>query len=1203
MKLSAAKIASQLCSQLVSRPQSDEFPDLGKYFEGGGSVCALARKGVAGLVSEYGLEVDEAQALALRLNGLATWLLRDFIEKQLTCTVSTPKHLRHGLLALVDGPNYRDLFGPNFAGMCPADAIEAIHSPVAYAVWLKRWSEQRLLPAGTAYPLKARRVDLDKLKIDPAAVYGVVSSVEVVSSVLEVSINASLQNIPDLDLDLELSKRRYPNGLPFHHPWTTLDEFTRDLGMSVGGVVRLCDPGFPYFLRPLEWGETSRHGLTQSARLSPGVRKIMTEQAHFPHKESENKAYFRDNFGLHGLEELNLDQAYFFNQHTKLTQAGLEALLSVELYAPTPSPHAPDVIVKPGIAGSVFINNGAAENSMKIDYRALVNANRITEISSAGDNPRFDKIDRLNRKIRLDNALQLPSHETDALLSAIIRAESTEKEPSNYWITEATLRALGLFQMLRENYQCTAEEFAVFMDCISIYGRGTELSQFDRVFNKDTLSAPPLVLDGTSFALVPVDEKDALTVLHICSGLNIDLATYFILAPLIAEAQTPPGLKRSREVLSSFHRMARLPQILGIAPAVAVEILSLLNEGAGLAALVGQPYIHADTSLKSEADADILMQIQRLEGWVRWCADNDLDVGWAVERVIPRSDPSEASEAQALLFEQLRSQLPPSLFTESALQMAGVVQLSNGRQWTNQLLELADQDGLVIHRPESAERSYEMFAREVIKRVVTNIIGQDDPQTVEQILGVLLSCRAGQQGVVQENLAVHGQLTPLLALPVLSWSGATVHQVLSYVSRRTPDADPSSSRARVETPGDPFLGMLNGFLSRSEIANVLKLSPEFLTLYLTIGDGVGNAPGTEPLTPGALYYLTVYNRAVALSQKSEAQLLGYLQVANGLPDSLSGDGLRLVQDHCAELLAEIFDWSAEEVRACARRFSASPGYIRSLEHVDLLTRLRAFALESKLDALTTLKIGQLEPNASFSAYREVADQVAAVLADPNRTSPLLGLNAVDDQVEVICSIGSTELIANSGETSQLTVTVKRGGAAQRNTNVYFTSTLCRIEPTSATTNENGTVTVMVHAGTTMGRDVISYRLDAREAQPAVAITLRNDPDSFSFYKLENEIYVTEEKVGNDVTLRVELLDDYENPASYERVTWVLDPVFSQLVYTQTNADGVAEVTFTSLTPTEVIDPTARYEKGGAGGPSLTLSSIKFTDDSEAGATR
>ncbi len=1178
MKKSPASIAKQLCSKLVSGRQSDEFPGLVHYFEEGGSVCALARKGVAGLVNDYGLEIDDARALALRLNGLATGVLRSFIEEQLTRPEPLPGYLRQGLLELVVGPNYRDLFNPNFAGMCPADAIEAIHSPVAYAVWLKHWSEQRLPPSGKAYLLKDRRVDLDKLMIDPVAVYGVVSSVEVVSSVLEESIKDSLNDTQDIDLDLELSRRRYPNGLPYHHPWTTLDEATRALGMSVGAVVRLCDPRFPYFMKPLGWGPTASDALTQAARLSPCVRKIMTEGPHFKDRDEDSSSYFKENFGVLRGDERNLDQAYFFNQHTKLTQAGLEALLSVALYAPT-SPNR-DVIVKPGEAGSVFVNNGSAEAAMEIEYKASIMQNRITQIRSADADPRFDKIDRLNRKIRLDNALQLPSHETDALLSAIIWAESTKRAPINYWITDATIWALGLFQLLRENYQCTAEEYAVFIDGISLYGRGTERSQFDRVFNDDTLSAPPLILDDTPFELVPKTEKDALTVLHICSGLNIDLATYFSLAPLIEQAQTPPGLKRSRSVLSSFFRMARLPQILGIAPNLAVEILDLLSDGSGFDALVGEPYINADPPLKPGTDADILVQIQRLEGWVRWCADSDLDVDWAVEHVKHRPIPSEASEAQQRLFEQIRMQLAPSLFTESALRMAGVVQLSNGRQWTNQLLELADQDGLVIHWAESTERPYEPFAREMIRLVVNQMIGQDDSQTVELILRVLLNSRAGQYGVVQESLAVYGELTPLLALPVLSWTGATVYEVLTYVTRRSLEIDPFSSPSEVEEPGDPFLGMLNSFVYRSEVASTLKLSREFLTLYLTIGDDVGISLVGGSLTASALYYLTVYNRAVALSQKNESQLLGYLQIVNELPNDLSGDGLDLVQNHTAQLLADIFDWSAEEVRACAVRFGA-PGYIRSLEHLDLLTRLRAFALQSKLDALTTLKVGELQPDASYPVYRDVAQQVAAVLADPDRTTQLRGVNAVDDQVEVICSVGgTTELIANSDETRQLSVTVKRGGTAQKNVNVYFTSRLCAIEPSHGKTNAQGEVTVLVRAGTTMGRDVISYRLDAREALPAVIVILGNDRQGSRFFKLENEIYVTEEKIGNDVTLRMGLFDEYENPAAHERVSWELQPLFDVPFHTVTNADGITEVTFTSSVPMKI--PSAKVSFGQHG---------------------
>lgn len=1174
MKDSPARIARHFCAQIVSGRQSDEFPDLVQYFEDGGSVCTLARKGVAGLVSEYGLALDDARALALRLNGLATWVLRSYIEDQLTRPEPLPAHMRQGMLALVTtGPTYSDLFKPNFGGRCPVDAIEAIHSPVAYAVWLKRWSEQRLRPSDSAnaFPLKLRRVDLDELSIDPVTTYGVVSSVEVVSAVLEKSISDSLGEVENLDA--MLNARSYPNGLPYHHPWVMMDELTRDLGTSIGGIVKLCDPRFPYFLRALPWGETADDALTQATRLSPSQRDIMTDAPHFPDGDAD--AYFREYFGLlSDIEAADLNQTFFFNQRTKLTQPGLEALLSVELFAPTVSPHVSliDEEITPGHAGSVFVNNGLAEPPlMSIKYGGSDITNKILGIVDEDDveNPRYDRIDRLNRKVRLDNAMRMPSHETDALLVAIIEAElgmaHTTDDPPNYWMSENTLRALGLFEMLREDYQCTAEEFAAFMGSVSIYGRGTEASQFDRVFNKDTLSIPPLKLDGSEFALVPVTEADALTVVHICSGLNIDLATYFSLAPLIAEAHG--RLLRSLPVLSSFYRMARLPQRLGVAPNVAVEILNLLSPGTWGAVLAGQPRIHGARAQMPNA----LSEIQRLEGWVRWCADSGLDVAWTVEHVKPIAAPAQPLEAQVELFEQIRTKLAPSLFTEAALRMAGAVQLSNGRQWTNQLLELADQDGLVIHRVESAEQTYERYAREVVDRVVRDTLGQPDSHTAEQIMGVLLNSRASQRGVVQESLAVYAQLTPALALPVLAWSGGTVYGVLLQVAGRTP-AQASLDSPRDETPGDPFLGMLAGFTRRSEVVKALNLSVEFLTLYLSIGDGVSDAPGTGAFTPSALYYLTVYNRAVTLSQKPESKQLDYLQLVNGLPDNLTGDGLRLVKEQAARLLAELFDWSVEEVRACADRVNPAKGYIRTLEHLDLFTRLRGFVLLSKLDAPTTLKVGMLAPEASFQKYEEVAHQVAALLSEPGRTSPLYGINAMTDQVEVDSSISTHELVANSGQTAQLTTTVTRAGVAQANVNVYWTSTLCTVEPADASTDGDGIARTTVQAGTVMGRDVISYRLDAREPQPAATIVLGNDPESYALYMLDDDITVDREKVGIDITLRARLLDRYENPVAYEPVSWELDPVFKVPLTPSTNAEGVTEVTFTSQEAVTISSP-------------------------------
>lgn len=1189
MKESPVRIVKHFCEQFFDELQPDQFSLLEQYFKAGGSVCALARKGADGLVSEYGLKVDNAQAIALRLNGLATWVLRRFIEEQLIGSESLPTHMRHGLLALVEGPTYDGLFKPNFANKCPSDAIEAIHSPVAYAVTLKHWSENRLIPSeqAKAYPLNTRRKDLNELSINPATAYGVVSSVEVVSAVLEKSIEASIGQVDDLDQ--VLSDRRYPNGLPYHHPWVTMDELARDLGMSVGTVVGLCDPQSPYFLRALPWGETSNHALIQSTRFSPSQREIFTEARHFP--DGDRDKYFERNYGLLNVEAGNLPQAPYFNQKSNLTQPGLEALLSVELFATTVSEYAPvfaDVPVTPGHAFSVFINDGLAAKSMEIRYGGTAMFNKIYETTD-------DRFDRLNRKIRLDNSLNLPSHETDALLSAIIGAESksppaeadSEARAVSYWMTDNTLRALGLFQMAREYYQCSAEDFAVFVGNISIFGRGSERSQFDRVFNKDTLSMPPLLVDDKPFALMPLTDADALTVVQICSSLNIDLATYFKLAPLIAESHALTGLKRSVAVLSSFYRMARLPQMLGIAPGLAVDLLMLLSSGSWNAALAGEPFISADAMAKTP---DVLTVMQRLVGWVRWSFESDLDVAWAIEHVIPVAAPPQATEAQIQLFTQLRTHLTPALFTETALQMAGVPELSNGRHWTNQLLELADQDGLVIHRSESAAQPYTHYAREVVKRVVREVIGHDDEQTVERMVGVVLSSRSGQHSVVQESLAVYGELASPMALPVLSWSGGTVYDVLSYISSHTAADNTSTSSRREEEPGDPFLGMLCDFARRAEVVKELKLSAEFLTLYLIIEEVERKRSlAPEPFTPTALYYLTVYNRAVKLSNKPESQLLSYLRRINALPNNLSGDGLILVKEQAAKLLAELFDWSAEEVRLCADHVNAGRGYIRSLVHLDLLIRVRAFTLQSKLDAPTVLKMGKLKPESLFNDYKTLADQVAARLAEQGRTLPLAGITAVADQVVFDCTVDSTELIANSKGSAQLTLKITRAQLPLKNVNIYWASKLCSIDPPVSTTNAEGTATVTVHAGTTMGRDVISYRLDAREPQPGVVITLRNDPTSFAFFRLDNEIYTTSEKVGTDVTLRMHLLDKHGNPAGHTEVNWLLEPLFALPVTIPTNADGITEITFTSPEPLTINAPRVLGND-----VSFTLRPITFT---------
>jgi len=106
-----------------------------------------------------------------------------------------------------------------------------------------------------------------------------VSSVEVISHIMERFITATLGSIQNLDE--ALSQEAFPRELPFHWPWVTLDHVLKGHGESVGSVVRLCDLQYPYFLRSEPWSNQSDTALIQASRLSPSQRALLIEDAFF----------------------------------------------------------------------------------------------------------------------------------------------------------------------------------------------------------------------------------------------------------------------------------------------------------------------------------------------------------------------------------------------------------------------------------------------------------------------------------------------------------------------------------------------------------------------------------------------------------------------------------------------------------------------------------------------------------------------------------------------------------------------------------------------------------------------------------------------------------------------------------------------------------------------------------------------------------
>jgi hypothetical protein len=1139
--------------QLFDEPLRQQFSALNDYLDEDGSVCVLAQKGVSGLVSEFGLSEQQARAFQQRINGLATQVMRRFIEYRLTNEAATVPSAE----GMSNGPTYALLFNPRFDELCPANAIEAIHSPAAYLVVLMHWAQQRLGVADeTALPLTGRRPDLEKLLIDNTTINGTVTSVEVVTRVMETFIentSGATQNI-----DKDLSEQFFPNNLPFHTPWETLNYVLRNGAESVGSVVRLCDPLFPYFIRPLPWSVEYDKAFTQAARLSPAQRTILTEQRSEPGEI--NTRYF----GLAPELGRNLRHVSVFNERTKLDFQGVEALLSLEKSSTTLSENVrgPEVPVSGVDAGSVYIHEGN-NPPISIEY---ANAG-YPELFNLFKDARHEHYDRMNRKLRLDGWLELPSHDVDAVIVAAMHAESSPELPS-YEITENTVRALGLFQELREQYACTAEEFSAFFWRISIFGRGTEKAQFDRIFNEHIRFSVPFKIDGGAFAILPVTPADLLTVNQLRSGLGIDLETYFYLAHFVADAHGVTELARSLPIVSSFYRMARLPRLLGITPIQAILLLGVIGGEAWVTPLAGTSRIAAQ---RNDATPDTLGVIHALMECVRWCRDADLPVHWVIEQVTPITQSSLPSDAQRELFSQLQVQLPPVLLTEQALTIAGVPALSNNRQWMNELRALVDEQGLVVHFTQTPQQSFESYAQEVIDRVVRATIGGIDDAArrviVEKILAVVLRSEAGQRNVVQGSLGAYARLASEQVLPVLTWSGSTVYGVLAEVLSRWPaESDSASRRHANEEPGDPFLSVLAEFSRRSNVAATLQLSAGFLGHFIQNGYERWFALETvQAFSISTLYDLTVYKRAVTMTGQPEEKLLDYLQRVNALPD-LVGDGKLLVQERAAKLLAELFAWSVREVRACADHVNPGEGFIRTLTQLDLLTRIRQLAQQTELNAETLLDVARLSAEGIYEDYASVAEQVSASLSA--RTAPTLAddVLAIGLDVLVTSTVSATQLIAND-PTDYVEYTVQvldLSTRPLRSTNVHWRSGLGRFDASMSVTDNDGKATVKFYPGSQMGTAVPSFNLDLGKERVAPAVEI--GPDRTSLSITTDNIFPEPPGpvlLGTPVTYRATVVDDYENRFVGEQVTWTLGPVPQPVVHTRTNSRGVTELTFTS----------------------------------------
>lgn len=324
------------------------------------SIFPLVKHNAEGLISRYGLSPVDAQKIIRPLRSMATYILRQYIEHTQRGSPEAPAEPFSGLLSIVDGPNLERLFKPQFEEKCPVGSPEAIDSRAAYLVYLYQLVDEIEVAGDPATkPLHDRRADLKRLMIDEQSTNQRVSSVEVSSSILQAFIDSY---IPIEDQQEAMIAARYPIGLPYYKPWSTIEEVVRSHELLAGDFVRATDLLAPGFLRSDDWIAGSGAAWALDTGLGPYQRELLTEPF-IPFDGEIYRRFYADNFGVEGTDVGNLNQVMFFCERTELDTPRLTRLLSVGAFESERSPNVQydtddDGTSESGRYGSVYINGG-----------------------------------------------------------------------------------------------------------------------------------------------------------------------------------------------------------------------------------------------------------------------------------------------------------------------------------------------------------------------------------------------------------------------------------------------------------------------------------------------------------------------------------------------------------------------------------------------------------------------------------------------------------------------------------------------------------------------------------------------------------------------------------------------------------------------------------------------------------------------------
>lgn len=1235
----APKSVSALDILLQGSQQTVSSAALSEQFS---SVMSLANAGIPRLMEQNPqMHISEARDLHARAQAMSVVIARQFREQRLTASVRQSNRPPTGIKGLVDGPTYTDMFNPDWANHCPPDAIEATTSPVAYLADLYRYAKdlEATGKQGEVITLDQRRPDLKDLVLDHTALNRVEPTIVLVNEILEKSIRTHLDGIglEEKPVDDALLEARYPNALPFERYTSQINYALGRKERTLGDVIRAADPAYPYFKEPGVHSLLSDNALIQDTGFGPVQQGLLLEAPHFPDADTATQplgttdwridprthrlttadadaltTFYLDNFGVDGLPQLEDTQTFCLR--TGLSTESLEALLSVGAFATSRSANVSgEGAVDGSLSGSVYINAGTAP-AMSIET--------LPADTETGSGPRHrianltpDRVDRMNRMIRLASWLELPFDEVDQLLVASLQGEQRAKKASrrinadagNDWqISQNTLRALGLFQIVRRRHKVSAEDFAALLYGLSVFGRGKTASQFDRVFNSQALFSIPLLLDDSQL-LLPHQEQgksdaevkaNRQKIDHLCVALGMTFEAFRYVAKVVEQAHAGEPLVWSREVVSAFYRLVRLPRYLGLSTIEALALLELLDGGGSrlTSKLAGVTQI---ASYYASDNTDTLSVIHALVDCSAWLKEHKWSVAQLCRLVLPSVTQPVATDAEQGLLQQMHTRLLSALITDSSFAQTGAPDVSvvlevddEGQEvyvtapfdWFKALerfIDTGENDphakGLVLLVGEESEESFEKMLSDEVKGVLENE-GMPVEELLPKITNMIMRARGSQEALLMEGLAGYLSTSADVAKALLFWSQGNRHQLLAEVLRVYGD-----NHAAKVSIGDGVLLILEKLSKRAVLANHLGLSAAFIAQLREQPVWFG-LQGSE-LSMQMVYWNTQYAALLSLSEQNEETLLDYFRLINTLWTGAEAGDQRLLRESASNKLAGFLRWGIREVLAMAYSVHEK-GVIFDLQHLDAVARVSLLSRHTSLDAKALLALHRLTPTSPVADYRQAAELALSCLTDQ--------LPAASDEAGQ--SVSSTitvtpDYLVAKRDTDEATYTITLRDVMDvpyADVSIHWSTDLGELVELENVTDAEGVARTVLKGGDQMGIATVIARFGLGEQLKAPPVVIDCDEESI---ELKSPQVTPSEALSNRleaITCEVTLEDQYGNKAADRAVSWYSTLGEFQRPETFTNSEGVAVAELRSL---EAGD--ARLYAAYSNGHQVELNPVKF----------